>query len=111
MTDTRNKSQLWPGFAAGALAGAGAIFFLGTKRGRSLLKQALEISENLEENLGEYLEGIEEDIKDEVRSRVLPILPHTPYAQKESSGMHNVIDKIRSFASPKKHTKKVYSKD
>lgn len=57
-------SNLWLGFAFGAISAATLAFFLGTKKGRQMLKKILEISENLEENAVIIAEQLEEEIMD-----------------------------------------------
>src|SRR5687767_2651097 len=100
MTSTRNhKDTIWQGFAAGALAGGAVIYLLGTKRGRGLLKRAVEMAEDMEVDLGKYLEGVEEHIKEELEERIIPILPHTPMNGEEttsSTGLTRVIDRIKN---------------
>ncbi len=57
-------TQFWFGFALGTVAiGAGAFLF-GTKKGRSVLKNLMEYSENLEENLVSLGEEIGEGFGD-----------------------------------------------
>lgn len=111
MNDVKHKSNLWQGFALGTAWGAGVVFFLGTKRGRELLKKAITISENLEENLGDFIEGLEEDIQEEVTERLTPIIaPVVGSAHEASSGLGTVIDKIKSLTGGRKHGKKIFSK-
>ncbi|OGK09253.1 hypothetical protein A2767_06950 [Candidatus Roizmanbacteria bacterium RIFCSPHIGHO2_01_FULL_35_10] len=56
------NSNLWLGFAFGAISATTIAFFLGTKKGREMLKKLLELSENLEENAIVIAEQIEEAI-------------------------------------------------
>lgn len=56
------NSNLWLGFAFGAITATSIAFFLGTKKGRQMLKKILELSENLEENALVIAEQIEEAI-------------------------------------------------
>lgn len=58
------SSNLWLGFAFGAVSVAAIAFLLGTKKGRQTLKKILELSENLEENALTLIEEIEETIID-----------------------------------------------
>ena len=60
-----NKStNLWLGFAFGAISATVLAFLLGTKKGRLTLKKLLEFSENLEENTLVIAEEIEEVIRE-----------------------------------------------
>ncbi|OGK23401.1 hypothetical protein A3A46_03065 [Candidatus Roizmanbacteria bacterium RIFCSPLOWO2_01_FULL_37_13] len=64
------NSNLWLGFAFGAISVAAVALLLGTKKGRQTLKKILELSENLEENALTIAEEIEEAIAD--RAEKLP---------------------------------------
>lgn len=55
-----SSSNLWLGFAFGAISATTIAFFLGTKKGRQMLKKILELSENLEDNALVIAEQIEE---------------------------------------------------
>lgn len=57
-----SKSNLWLGFAFGAISATAIGFFLGTKKGRQILKKLLDLSENLEDNAMVLAEQIEEMI-------------------------------------------------
>lgn len=60
-SDFRNKSSnLWLGFAVGAITATSLAFLFGTQKGRQILKKLLEISENLEENALAIAEELEE---------------------------------------------------
>lgn len=59
--DQSNKSSnLWLGFAFGAISTVTIAFFLGTKKGRQMLKKILELSEDLEDNALVIAQQLEE---------------------------------------------------
>jgi len=61
LDQNHNKnSNIWLGFAFGAITATTLAFFLGTKKGRLMLKKILELSENLEDNALVIAEQIEE---------------------------------------------------
>lgn len=66
-----NKSSaLWFGFALGAVGGATVAYFFGTKRGRKLLKQMLDLTENLDDNLAEVIEELGEETEKGLKKRL-----------------------------------------
>lgn len=70
-------SNLWLGFGLGITITATLGFFLGTKKGREMLKKLLEVTENLEENLLTIGEELEEELmeKSEEMKKDLKSLP------------------------------------
>ncbi|OGK14545.1 hypothetical protein A3C98_02095 [Candidatus Roizmanbacteria bacterium RIFCSPHIGHO2_02_FULL_37_15] len=67
-SQNHNKSSnLWLGFAFGALAATTVAFLFGTNKGRQILKKLLELSENLEENALAIVEEIEETFVDKAK--------------------------------------------
>jgi len=57
--NNNQPTSLWLGFAFGAISAASLAFFLGTKKGRQMLKKILELSEGLEENVLAIAQQIE----------------------------------------------------
>lgn len=93
------------GFALGAGVTAAAAFLLGTKKGRKILKNALELSENLEENLlilgeelGETLaeKGIE--IKEELKNLPKQAVGAVSHLKKEHHGLDSLLHKIKTLS-------------
>ena len=114
--NNHNTSPFWFGFALGTLTiGAGAFFF-GTKKGRKMLHQMLEYTENLEENLlglgdefeqkyGDKLEKLGVHIKGKLGNKSnVPI----PEQKPENSSLGGVLEKVKGLGS--KHKKKVFVK-
>ena len=80
-------SNLWLGFAFGAVSVATLAFFLGTKKGRIMLKKILELSEDLEENALVIAEQIEEAILD--KAEVINEI------KQERPTLGNVLEKMK----------------
>jgi len=115
--NNHNTSPFWFGFALGTLTiGAGAFFF-GTKKGRKMLHQMLEYTENLEENLlvlgeefeekyGDKLEKLGVHIKGKIGSKAsAPISEQKP----ENSSLGGILEKVKGFRSKQK--KQVFVKE
>ena len=104
------------GFALGVGAAGAAAFFLGTKKGRKMLKSALELSENLEENLlllGEELgqtlaeKGI--DLREELKNLPKQVTTTVSHFKKEHHGLDGLLHKIKALSpSP---VKKFFAKE
>lgn len=64
MTSTHhNPSNFWFGFVVGGLSLAAVAFLLGTKKGRAVLKQAIDYAENHEFGSDEFLKLLDLMIK------------------------------------------------
>lgn len=87
-----NPSNLWFGFAIGITSGTLLAFLFGTAKGRRLLQQALDASENLEETLKNIIHTIEHgpELNDDYAS---------PKQKANHTGLSTLIDKIKSVAS------------
>ncbi len=120
MLNQNNKASgigsFWFGFALGVGATSAAAFLLGTKKGRILLKNALEISENLEENLillGEELEEtlVEKGshIREELRDLPKAVANEVTHLKKEHSSLGGLLQKIKTL-SPRP-VKKFFARD
>ena len=83
------SSNLWLGFAFGAIAATTIAFLLGTKKGRQMLKKILELSENLEENALTIAEEIENTIIDKAE-KLSDTKPNIPI-------LGNLLDKMKSL--------------
>lgn len=108
--------NFWFGFALGVGLTSTAAFFLGTKKGRKLLKQALEMSENFEENLkllgqeiGENLAEKGADIKEELKELPKRLENSLSHIKKEHRGLEGILNKIKTL-SPKP-VKRFFAKD
>lgn len=56
-------SNFWFGFVLGGISVLGLGYFFGTKKGRQMLKKALDFFENFEENLASLIKEIERNEK------------------------------------------------
>ncbi len=83
------NSNLWLGFAFGAASVSVLAFFLGTKKGREMLKKILELSENMEENALVIAEQIEEAILEKAE-KISDIKPEKPT-------LVNVLEKMKGL--------------
>ena len=83
------NSNLWLGFAFGAISAATLTFFLGTKKGRQMLKKILDISENLEENALVIAEQIEEEIMEKA-DKIADLKQGKPV-------LGSILEKIKNF--------------
>lgn len=54
-----NHSNFWFGFLLGAGASCTALYFFGTKKGRTQLKHAIDATENIEETVDDVLEALD----------------------------------------------------
>lgn len=106
--DQNNKQgvgSFWFGFALGVGATSAAAFLLGTKKGRLLLKNALELSENLEENLlllGEELEEtlVEKGshIREELKDLPKTVANEVSHLKKDHRSLGGLLQKIRTLS-------------
>lgn len=83
------NSNLWLGFAFGAIAATTIAFLLGTKKGRQILKKLLELSENLEENALAIAEEIEEAIIEKADK--------LPESKQDKPVLGTLLDKMKSL--------------
>jgi hypothetical protein len=82
---------LWIGFGLGASLTLLVSFFLGTKKGREMLKKILEVSENLEEDvlkMAEEVEGMLIHKTEQVKN-------HAETSKRPHIG--NLLDKIKTL--------------
>lgn len=85
LVDDHKRSSFWFGFALGATAASSAIFFLGTKRGRTSLKRIIKLSEGLEETIFEVLKDFGVEALHEIKDNISPKLTRTFTALKDSA--------------------------
>lgn len=85
--DQHKASNLWLGFAFGAIGASVLAFFLGTKKGRQTLKKILELTENLEENVLSVVEEIEEVFIDKTQKLKVNT--------KEKPALGNILEKMK----------------
>ncbi len=90
-------SNLWFGFALGMTASGVIIYLLGTSKGRERLKKLIDFAENT--NIEEYIEGLVDKLDDRVEK-----------TNGINSGMDNLIDKIQSFSSHDKKSRRFLAK-
>lgn len=86
----QNESSLtnfWFLFALGTAAGVTVSFLFGTKKGRELLKTALENTENIEGKIAELIGDIE---KNDASAK------NEPVVQALHSGLDLLIDKLKT---------------
>lgn len=83
--DDHKRSSFWFGFALGATTVSSAIFFLGTKRGRTTLKRIIELSEGLEETIFEVLKDFGVEALHEIKDNLSPKVARTFTALKDSA--------------------------
>ncbi len=91
--NNHRASNLWLGFLFGAATATTLAFFLGTKKGREMLKKLLDVSENLEENILILGEELEEMVMD----KVTPSTSHQ--AKKDKPSLGNLLDKMKILKS------------
>lgn len=106
--DTRSGGNYWSGFFIGAVFGLGIFFLLGTKKGREILKRALELSQEIEEKVS--------DIADELEERGQEGKKSSKKIEKETStsagdNLNSVLKKIKSAMPSKDEVKKYFVKD
>lgn len=77
-------SSFWFGFLLGIGTTTIIAFLLGTKKGRKMLHQILELSENIEENLALFME----EWGEKVENKELLIDKHP--------NLHTLLNKIKS---------------
>ncbi len=89
--NNHTSTNFWFGFTLGISAAAGALYLLGTKKGRETAHKILEYSENLPEHLPKLIEELN--------------LKHGSSAQnKVKEGLHtldNIITKIKETSQHK----------
>jgi len=109
MLDQNNKkTNFWFGFTLGAGSIAVSAFLLGTKKGRQLLKKAIDFSENLEENLvllGEELEEIIVEKGQEIKEDLKKSHP------KDKPTFSNILTKIKTLTFSQQKGKKFFVKE
>ncbi|MFS8159135.1 MAG: YtxH domain-containing protein [Candidatus Roizmanbacteria bacterium] len=92
--NTHHQSSSHTFFWFGALLGGAAMYFVATKKGRSLLKDALDVAENLDEYIAEAVTHVSKEIQDvsdgsttmgEVMSKIQSVIPQkkTPSKSKK----------------------------
>ncbi|OGK18230.1 hypothetical protein A2866_05095 [Candidatus Roizmanbacteria bacterium RIFCSPHIGHO2_01_FULL_39_8] len=84
-------SNLWIGFGLGASLTLLVSFFLGTKKGREMLKKILEVSENLEEDVVKMAEEIEGTLIHKTEQ----VKNHGETSKKPHMG--NLLDKMKTL--------------
>lgn len=95
----QQKGHFMSGFTLGTLAGGTALFLFGTKRGRAVLSNLMDIAEQLEEGKLDLSEIIDTDeVKDKVMTTV------------SGGGLADVLEKIQE-AIPAGSIKKYFVKD
>lgn len=86
------SGALWFGFALGITSGVALSFLFGTKKGRKILNQIIELAEDVE-NEGVF---IFREITDKIK---------TSTEDKPKENIKTLIDKIRSVTQEKRQTK------
>jgi hypothetical protein len=100
------EQTFWSGLSMGFLFGASSLFLLGTKKGRSFLKQIMEATEDLE--------GLTDDILEEAKNYMneskTPLVDQAEEVQQEKT-IGSVIDKIQAVLPEKSDLKNFFVKD
>lgn len=97
-------TQFWLGFAFGGIAVGGAAYLLGTEKGRKILRQILDLSENLEENLLLLAEELEEKIEEETGK----IKETVENVEAEHPKLNKVLHTIKSLTGSVDKTEKKF---
>jgi len=108
MERNQRISNFWFGFSLGILFTSFFAFLFGTKKGRKILKNFLEYSENYEENLRQFLEEIRFLLKENQKNSKKNV-----HQEKEVNlNFSGIVERIKYLANPiKKQTKKFFVKE
>ena len=110
MADQNNPhpaTGFWFGFALGTLSLGGGLLLFGTKKGRKMVQQLLEFTENFEENAFTVLEQVQEKAEEFaplIKEEFLKPQPPPP-----KSGIGGLLSRIKSL-SPTNDKQKKYTK-
>lgn len=96
--DDKHGSGFWFGMMMGSTIGTAGLYLLGTKKGRSKLREVIDTFEHLDTNLLEDIQKAAEHSDDTVAKKVF-------------SDIHSVLDKIESSIPSKKEIQKYFVKD
>mgnify|MGYP000552836190 CR=1 FL=1 len=108
MEKREKVSNFWFGFSLGILFSAFFAFLFGTKKGRKILKNFLQYSENYEESFRHFLEEVKFLLKEELQNDK----KNNHQEKKLSLGFSEIVDRIKYLAHPvKKQTKKFFVKE
>jgi len=108
MEKRERASNFWFGFSLGVLFTAFFAFLFGTKKGRKILKNFLEYSENYEENFRHLLEEVKFLLKEDWQNDK----KNSPQEKKVNLSFAGILDRIKYLAKPvKKQTKKFFVKE
>ena len=108
MEKRQRVSNFWFGFSLGILFTAFFAFLFGTKKGRKILKNFLEYSENYEKNFPHFLEEIKFLLKEEFLEKegFKDNKKNNHQEKKVNLGFSEIIGRIKYLAHPvKKQTK------
>jgi len=108
MEKKEKVNNFWFGFILGILFTAFFTFLFGTKKGRKILKNFLEYSEDYEKSLSYLLEKVsfllKEKFKDDKKDN--------QQEKRLNLNFSEIIDRIKYLANPiKKQTKKFFVKE
>lgn len=87
-------NSFWFSFTLGISFGVALSFLFGTKKGRKTLQKILEMAEALEERGVDFIEEVEKEFNK-------PTISKTINEIKESSGLGNLIERIKSVSLEK----------
>jgi len=106
-------SNFWSGFILGGMTLGGLVFAFGTKKGRKMMKQALEMSEDWEKNLLEIVNSLSDEIKQELPEGLKTLEKNVAKIEKKSPTINLIMEKMKTLSpsSEKKPTKKFFTKD
>ncbi len=108
-----NADSFWLAFALGTTLSATFVFLFGTTNGRKILKKLLEATEGLEQDLDLLLGDLTEELADKIKHKAEEPIDKVVAKLKtaETTGLHNLITKIKSFSENKKSIKTFFVKD
>ncbi len=103
-------SNFWLGFAFGAIMAGGAAYLLGTKQGRKMLHELLELSEDWEKNLADILEEVSE-VVEEKGGEILDEVRKLPAPAKNHTSLQSLLNKMRTLSPQSKKEKRFFVKE
>jgi hypothetical protein len=106
-------SNFWSGFILGGMTLGGLVFAFGTKKGRKMMKQALEMSEDWEKNLSEIINSLSDEVKNELPQGLKTLEKNVAKIEKKSPTINLIMEKMKTLSPlpEKKATKKFFTKD
>lgn len=106
-------SNFWSGFILGGMTLGGLVFAFGTKKGRKMMEQALEMSEDWEKNMSEIVNNLSDKIKHDLPQGLKTLEKNVTKIEKKSPTIHLIMEKMKTLSplQENKPTKKFFTKD